>query len=74
MSQSFTNLLYHIIFSTKDRRPIITLDHQTRLYEYIGGVVRGTGGISLGINGMEDHVHLWPNFALIEHCLTYYAS
>ena len=58
MSQSFTNLLYHIIFSTKDRRPIITLDHQTRLYEYIGGVVRGTGGISLGINGMEDHVHL----------------
>ncbi len=58
MSQSFTNLLYHIIFSTKDRRPIITIDHQPRLYEYIGGVVRGAGGISLGINGMEDHVHL----------------
>jgi putative transposase len=58
MSQSFTNLLYHIIFSTKDRRPIITIDHQPRLYEYIGGIVRGIGGISLGINGMEDHVHL----------------
>ena len=58
MSQSFTNLLYHIIFSTKDRRPVITLDHQPRLYEYIGGIVRGTGGISLGINGIEDHVHL----------------
>ncbi len=58
MSQSFTNLLYHIIFSTKNRRPIITIDHQPRLYEYIGGIVRGVGGISLGINGMEDHVHL----------------
>jgi putative transposase len=58
MSQSFTNLLYHIIFSTKDRRPIITIDHQPRLYEYIGGIVRGVGGISLGIDGMEDHVHL----------------
>lgn len=58
MSQSFTNLLYHIIFSTKNRRPIITIDQQPRLYEYIGGVVRGIGGISLGINGMEDHVHL----------------
>jgi len=58
MSQSFTNLLYHIIFSTKDRRPIITIDHQPRLYEYIGGIVRGVGGISLGVNGMEDHVHL----------------
>ena len=58
MSQSFTNLLYHIIFSTKDRRPVITFDYQPRLYDYIGGIIRGTGGISLGIDGMEDHVHV----------------
>jgi len=58
MSQSFTNLLYHIVFSTKDRLPIITIDHQPRLYEYIGGILRGTGGLSLGINGTEDHVHV----------------
>ena len=58
MSQSFTNLLYHIIFSTKDRRPLIKLDYQPRLYEYIGGILRGTGGISLGINGTDDHVHV----------------
>jgi len=58
MSQSFTNLLYHIIFSTKDRRPIITIDQQPRLYDCIGGIVREMGGISLGVNGMEDHVHL----------------
>jgi putative transposase len=70
MSQSFTNLIYHLIFSTKDRRPIITLDHQPRLYEYIGGTIRGLGGISLGIDGMEDHVHvlakLRPDKALSE--------
>ena len=58
MSQSFTNLLYHIIFSTKYRRPLITLDYQPRLYDYIGGIIRGTGGISLGINGVEDHLHV----------------
>ncbi len=58
MSQSFTNLLYHIIFSTKDRRPLITPDYQPRLYDYIGGILRETGGISLGINGVEDHVHV----------------
>ena len=58
MSQSFTNLLYHIIFSTKDRRPIITVEYQPRLYEYIGGIIRGVGGISLGINGVDDHVHV----------------
>ena len=58
MSQSFTNLLYHISFSTKDRRPLITLDYRPRLYDYIGGTIRGTDGISLGIDGVEDHVHV----------------
>jgi putative transposase len=58
MSQSFTNLLYHIVFSTKERQPIIAPDYQPRLYEYIGGIIRGTGGISLGIDGTEDHVHV----------------
>lgn len=58
MSQSFTNLLYHLIFSTKERRPIITLDYKPRLYDYIGGIIRGLNGISLGINGAADHVHV----------------
>ncbi len=58
MAQSFTNLIYHIVFSTKDRQPLITEDHQSRLYEYIGGTIRGLGGISFAINGTEDHVHV----------------
>ncbi|MEO6726377.1 MAG: IS200/IS605 family transposase [Blastocatellia bacterium] len=58
MSDSYTNLLYHLVFSTKDRQPLITGIHQPRLYEYIGGTIRGLGGISLGINGTEDHVHI----------------
>jgi REP element-mobilizing transposase RayT len=58
MPDSYTNLLYHIVFSTKDRHPLITDVHQSRLYEYIGGTISGLGGISLGINGTEDHVHV----------------
>ena len=58
MSDSYTNLLYHIIFSTKDRRPLITEDCQPRLYDYMGGTIRRLGGISLELNGTEDHVHL----------------
>jgi putative transposase len=58
MSQSFTNLIYHIVFSTKERRPLITSAYEPRLYEYIGGIIRGTDGIALGINGAEDHVHV----------------
>ena len=58
MSDSYTNLLYHIVFSTKDHRPLITPDYQVRLYDYIGGTIRAVGGISLELNGTEDHVHL----------------
>ncbi len=58
MSSSYTNLIYHIIFSTKDRRPLITEAYQERLYDYIGGTIRGLGGISLALNGTEDHLHL----------------
>jgi REP element-mobilizing transposase RayT len=58
LSQSYTNLIYHIIFSAKDRQPLITDTIQSRLYDYIGGTIRRQGGVSLAINGTEDHVHL----------------
>jgi putative transposase len=58
MPRSYTNLIYHIVFSTKDRLPLITNEREQRLYEYIGGIIRGLGGILLSINGVEDHVHL----------------
>src|SRR6266446_10506255 len=58
MSDSYTNLLYHVVFSTKGRRPLITPEYETQLYDYIGGIVRSMGGVSLALNGTEDHVHL----------------
>jgi len=58
MPKTYTNLLYHIVFSTRERRPLITKEKQPRLYEYVGGIVRGLGGISLAIGGIEDHLHL----------------
>lgn len=58
MPKTYTNLLYHIVFSTCERRPLITKDKQPRLYEYVGGIVRGLGGISLAIGGINDHLHL----------------
>ena len=58
MSDSYTNLLYHIVFSTKDRRPLITPEYEVRLYDYIGGTLRRAGGISLELNGTSEHIHL----------------
>lgn len=58
MSQTFTHILFHLIFSTKHRAPTITADIQRPLYEYLGGVLRNEGGTLLAVGGMPDHVHL----------------
>ncbi len=58
MPRSHTNLIYHIVFATKDRQAFLTAEREQRLYEYIGGIIRGLGGICLAINGMPDHVHI----------------
>lgn len=55
---SYSNHLYHIVFGTKGRLPLINNDIKPRLHQYLGGTVRGLGGIALEINGIEDHVHL----------------
>ena len=58
MPDSYMNLLYHIVFSTKDRRPLITSEYELRIYDYIGGTIRSLGGICLELNGTEHHIHL----------------
>ena len=55
---SYTNLLYHIVYATKDRAPLITDGLRPRLHGYLGGTVRGIEGVPLEINGTADHVHL----------------
>jgi len=37
---------------------LITAEVRPRLYEYIGGTIRGLGGVSLEIGGIEDHAHV----------------
>jgi len=58
MPHTYTNFLYHIVFSTKERIPFIVDELKPRLYDYIGGTIRGLDGVLLEIGGMPDHVHL----------------
>ena len=58
MADTYTNILYHLVFGTKHRQPRISADIQPRLYEYLGGVVRAHGGVLYEIGGIDDHVHL----------------
>ena len=57
MAQSYTKLLYHILFATLHRRPSIGVEIRPRLHQYVGGIIRGLGGIGLQIGGIEDHIH-----------------
>jgi putative transposase len=58
MGHTYTNLNYHLVFSTKDRAPIMAKPLQPRLYGYIGGIIRELKGEMLAIGGVEDHVHI----------------
>jgi REP element-mobilizing transposase RayT len=62
MAGTYTNLLYHLVFSTKDRIPMIGQRLQEDLHAYMGGIIRGEGGHLLEIGGMPDHVHLLTKF------------
>jgi REP element-mobilizing transposase RayT len=58
MPSTHTSLHYHLIFSTKERAPSILPDLRGRMHAYLGGVIRGIGGVALDIGGTADHVHL----------------
>jgi REP element-mobilizing transposase RayT len=57
MPQSFACLHYHLIFSTKGRTPFLVGDLPSRLYAYVGGIIRDENGTLVAAGGMPDHVH-----------------
>jgi len=58
MPHSLADLLIHVIFSTKDRLPILDDDLRPKLFPYMAGIVRERAGKAHIINGTKDHVHL----------------
>jgi putative transposase len=60
MSHTYSNLLSQVIFSTKDRKPLIDAEMKPRLLGYINGIVGESGGKVLSLNAVTDHLHmLW---------------
>lgn len=58
MSHTYSNHLYHIVFSTKERLPVIKNECKTEIHAYISGLVKEKSGRVLIINSMPDHVHI----------------
>jgi REP element-mobilizing transposase RayT len=54
---SYVRSYYHGVFSTKERRNLISLELRERLYPFLGGLARQHRMKILEIGGMPDHVH-----------------
>jgi putative transposase len=59
MPQSLCQNYVHIVFSTKDRVPLVQdAGLRTELFRYLGGLCREHESPPLEVGGVADHVHL----------------
>lgn len=58
MRYSFSSLLVHAVFSTKDRARRLDELLRSNLFPYIGGILRSIRAEPRLINGTADHVHI----------------
>ena len=58
MAQTLVSLLVHVIFSTKNREPLITPEIEPELFAYIGGILKNNESRLLDAGGTFYHVHL----------------
>ena len=68
MGSTFFSLHYHLIFSTKERFPLIHTEWRPRLHSYMGGIIRGMNGVAEIVGGVADHVHLLVSLRPV-HCI-----
>jgi putative transposase len=58
---TYTQLLYHIIFSTYKRTPTLTEKGRPELFADIYGLLKNKECHLYRINGMEDHIHIFTH-------------
>ncbi len=58
MPQSLSYLLTHIVFSTKDRTPVLDATVRPALHAYLATVARNVDCECFRVGGVADHVHL----------------
>ena len=58
MPQSLARIITHIIFSTKNREPMIPAEYRAELSAYLGGVLKEFDSTPIKINAVADHVHV----------------
>lgn len=54
----YCQLFYHLVWSTKDRQPLLTPKVEPVIHDFLRAKAIGLGGTMFALNGIEDHVHL----------------
>ncbi len=58
MGQSLVRNYLHIIFSTKNRQPLVLSCCENELHKYIGGICNSLDCDPIKVGGHNDHVHI----------------
>ena len=70
---TYTQILYQMVFSTKNREQTLTKSNREELFKYISGILKNKNCHLYRINGVGDHLHIithlhpsLPLFSLIK--------
>jgi putative transposase len=69
MPQSLSNILIHLIWSTKGRHPWLELGIREKTHVFLAGAVRQCGCEAYRVGGVADHVHLAVRMSRTLFCL-----
>ena len=58
---TYKQIFYHIVFSTKNRKPTISDMYCEELYKYIWGIINKRKCKLYRINGTKNHIHIFSD-------------
>ena len=63
MGQSLVKNFVHIVFSTKNREPLITPEYEKELHKYLAGLCKELDCFPIEVGGYTDHIHILCNLS-----------
>lgn len=55
---TYTQILYQLVFGSKDYSPFLTIENENVLFSYIAGILRNKACHSYIVGGASNHVHI----------------
>src|SRR5688572_18537829 len=55
---TYTQILYQIVFGTKNREHTLSFNNRPQLFKYVWGILNNSNCHLYRINGVEDHIHI----------------